>query len=247
MSADSSSSGVVVITGGHRGIGGALAGELRLRGVGEVVAASRESGLDLLSRRSIASFAERVAPRGVSLLVNNAGAMFAERQLTDDGFERTLAVNCLGPLLLTERLAPARVLNIVTLPLGTVDLTDLHGARRYRTFSAYLAAKLAFMHVARAWAARGLNVQSLMPGMVRTPMLKAPALGGGLMAWVVPLLGPFAARPEAIGTIVADLIASKPESDTLWSRARLVPWSKKLRDAQRNAEVYEALRSQSAL
>lgn len=230
----------VVITGGNRGIGGALADELRRRGQSDVIAASRASGLDLLSRPSIAAFAERT--RGVSLLVNNAGAMFAERQLTGDGFERTLAVNCLGPMMLTELLAPARVVNIVTLPLGKLDLDDLHCARRFRTMSAYLAAKLAFMHVARVWAARGMNVQNVMPGMVRTPMLYAPALGGGVMAWVVPLLGPFAARPEAIAKILADLIASAPETDTLWQRARRVPWSKKLQDPQRNAAVYEALR-----
>ena len=100
---------LTVVTGGNRGIGGALVQELQKRGARDVVAASRASSadaLDLSSQRSITAFAERVAPRGVSLLVNNAGAMFADRQLTEDGFERTLAVNGLGPLLLTELLAP---------------------------------------------------------------------------------------------------------------------------------------------
>lgn len=40
----------------------------------------------------------------IDVLVNNAGAFFAEGALTDEGVERTVAVNHLAPFVLTERL-----------------------------------------------------------------------------------------------------------------------------------------------
>jgi NAD(P)-dependent dehydrogenase (short-subunit alcohol dehydrogenase family) len=236
---------MIIVTGGNRGIGGALVRELEQRGVRDVIVACRDSTthpLDLLSQRSITAFAERLAGQKVELLVNNAGAMFANRQLTDDGFERTLAVNCLGPLRLTELLAPKRVLNVVTIPFGKLDLADLHSERRFGTFGTYLATKLAFMHVARVWASRGMNVQNLMPGMVRTPMLDGPGLDSAFMRAITPLMYLFAARPETIGTNLADIVTSNPETDAIWSRARRVSWAKKLRDPARNSEVYETLR-----
>ena len=50
-------------------------------------------------RRLAAEALERY-PR-IDVLVNNAGAMFAQRRLTDDGVELTWALNHLAPFLLT--------------------------------------------------------------------------------------------------------------------------------------------------
>jgi NAD(P)-dependent dehydrogenase (short-subunit alcohol dehydrogenase family) len=68
------------------------------------------------------------------VLVNNAGAFFSKRQITVDGFEQTMAVDYLGPFLLTHELlpllessAPSRIVN-VRLGLersGRIDLSDL--------------------------------------------------------------------------------------------------------------------------
>src|SRR6185312_11228829 len=59
-----------------------------------------------------------LAPR-VDVLINNVGAIFNTRQVTEDGMERTIALNYFGHFLLTHVLlhriiasAPARIVNI---------------------------------------------------------------------------------------------------------------------------------------
>ncbi len=42
----------------------------------------------------------------IDVIVDNAGALFPTRSLTDEGFERTLATMVLGPFVLTSRLLP---------------------------------------------------------------------------------------------------------------------------------------------
>ena len=78
----------------------------------------------------------------IDVLINNAGAMFGFRQLTEDGFERTFALNHLAYFVLTgalrERLlasAPARVINTSSdaHQAGTLDLDDLQSERAYRS------------------------------------------------------------------------------------------------------------------
>jgi NAD(P)-dependent dehydrogenase (short-subunit alcohol dehydrogenase family) len=245
----------VVITGGNRGIGLALARLLDQDGhqvfIGCRAAASASAGastlpLDLASPESIAQFVATLPGRSVDVLVNNAGAMFAARELTAALVERTLAVNCVGPLQLTETLKPRRVFNVVTSPFGRVDLDDLTRARSFSTMSAYLAAKLAMMHVGRVWAAEGMHVTSMHPGMVRTPMLDAPGLGGGIMRYLTPLLHPLAAEPEIPARALRRLILDEGAGDALFHRSRRVDWPGKLRDPARNAEVTTSMRALAA-
>jgi NAD(P)-dependent dehydrogenase (short-subunit alcohol dehydrogenase family) len=71
-------------------------------------------------------------------LIHNAGATFADREITKDGIEATLAVDVMGPFLLTallrERLeaSHARVIALTGIyqRRGRVDLSDLHFDRR---------------------------------------------------------------------------------------------------------------------
>ena len=55
--------------------------------------------VDLASLSSVAAFADRLLQRGetVSLLMNNAGTMETARRITEDGLERTVSVNYVGP------------------------------------------------------------------------------------------------------------------------------------------------------
>jgi len=61
---------------------------------------------DLSSRTAVRKLASAVLTRypKLDVLVNNAGAMYTTRQLTEDGFELTWAVNHLAPFLLTTLL-----------------------------------------------------------------------------------------------------------------------------------------------
>src|SRR5262249_56255407 len=71
--------------------------------------AERVWDCDVSSLRSVRDFARRFRDEHDELhaLVNNAGVLPAERQLSVDGYELAFATNVLGPFLLTALLAPA--------------------------------------------------------------------------------------------------------------------------------------------
>jgi retinol dehydrogenase-14 len=139
---------------------------------------------DFASQASVRELAERVLleqPR-LDVLVNNAGTVFAERTVTDDGIEATLAVNHLGGFLLTELLkdrlvesAPARIVftSSVGHHRGSIDLDDLgfeHGG--YQIMRAYGRSKLANIlyarYLARELEGRHVTANALHPGSVAT-------------------------------------------------------------------------------
>ena len=89
--------------------------------------------IDLSSMHSVASFTDRILERklSISLLMNNAGTMETGFSITNDGFERTVSVNYVGPYLLTRKLVPtmasgARIVNMVscTYAIGRLDFPD---------------------------------------------------------------------------------------------------------------------------
>ncbi len=93
---------------------------------------------DLSSMESIRQFAVEFKKKfkKLDVLINNAGAVFNKREVTPEGFERTFAVNYLGPFLLTYELmdmlkasAPSRIINVSSglARDGRVDLDDLQG------------------------------------------------------------------------------------------------------------------------
>ncbi|HXP30447.1 MAG TPA: SDR family oxidoreductase [Stellaceae bacterium] len=128
-------------------------------------------------RRLAAEIAER-APH-IDVLVNNAGAIFRNRGVTEDGFERTFALNHLAYFLLTallrERMAsPARIVNVASEAHRGVqlDLADLQGVRAYDGWTAYRRSKLCNILFTRALARRlagsGVSANCLHPGFVAT-------------------------------------------------------------------------------
>ena len=118
----------VMVTGANAGIGRAIAAGLAEAGAtvhmvcrnltkGEEAREqiTRATGMephlhrcDLSSLASVRDFAEAFLASGEALdvLINNAGVMPPERQVTPEGFELTFATNVLGPYLLTELLMP---------------------------------------------------------------------------------------------------------------------------------------------
>ncbi len=204
----------VVITGPTSGLGREAARSLAAMGARLVLvgrdagrlaatrdALARETGNDALATvvadmASVASVRAAAAtilatePR-IDVLVDNAGAMFAERALTAEGAERTFATIVLGPFVLLARLAPrlsespdARVVSVTSGGMYTqaLPLDDLmfergayHGAR------AYARAKRAQVALMREWARRlrhrGVLVTAMHPGWADTPGLAASLPG----------------------------------------------------------------------
>ena len=80
--------------------------------------------------------------RGLMFLFNNAGAMFNSRQTTDEGLERTFALNHMAYFVLTHRLldrlvssTPARIVNTTSDAHGSavLDFDDLQSDKEYQS------------------------------------------------------------------------------------------------------------------
>lgn len=138
---------------------------------------------DFASQKSIQALADQVGRdcSRLDILVNNAGSVSPTRQLTEDGIERTFAVNHLGYFLLTNLLldllkktAPARIVNVASVGHrgGTMDFDDLGFERDYFIMRAYARSKLGNVLFTRELAKRlegsGVTVNCLHPGSVST-------------------------------------------------------------------------------
>lgn len=234
---------VVVITGATSGIGQVAAEKLAGMGARIVqVARSHERGEAALERlRSLApgiahtvhyadllriSEMKRVAaeiaaaePR-IDVLINNAGAMFGSRQVTEDGLEHTFALNHVSYFVMThglrERLVgsgPARVVNTASdaHERATLDFDDLQSSTGFRGFKVYSRSKLCNIlftrELARRLAGTGVIANSLHPGFVST---RFGDESGGAFSVVVRIAKLFALSPQK-GAETLIYLASSPE------------------------------------
>ncbi len=235
---------LVVVTGANSGIGLATARELARRGDTVILACrSAERGeaarqelladagdaslrvmtVDLASATSVRAFAADVLREydRLDVLVNNAGIFCPTRQLTDDGLERTLATNHLGPLLLTLLLLPllvaapqGRIINVSSAAAweGKLDLEDLQMTGRWgrRGFDAYARSKLAQVYCSRELAKQlegtAVTVNALHPGHVATNIYPEQ---GWLWRLVRRVLERFARSAEEAGAMCADLACAE--------------------------------------
>ncbi len=200
----------VLITGATDGLGRATAHELASRGASVLVhGRSRERGeatvgelraaagderahlhlADLSSLAEVRRLAAEVeaAHERLDVLVNNAGMIAGERELSDDGHELTLAVNYLSHFLLTEllrpllvRSAPARIVNVASIGQSPIDFDDVMLERGYSDFRAYGQSKLAQIMFSFELAERlggegeeGVSVNALHPAtLMETKMVR---------------------------------------------------------------------------
>jgi len=125
-------------------------------------------------------------------LLNNAGIYPAQRKISVDGFELTMAVNHFAPFLLTNRLeelltaAPSgRVVTVSSMTHSGVSLNmdDLLLERGWDSYSAYATSKLANILFTRRLAENlrktRVTANSLHPGVVATKLLRAGFGNGG--------------------------------------------------------------------
>jgi NAD(P)-dependent dehydrogenase (short-subunit alcohol dehydrogenase family) len=163
----------VLLTGGSRGIGAAIAAELTARG-NRVVAPTRAE-LDLGEPASIDAFLARHRELPVDILVNNAGINFLRGvpELDEATWKAMLQTNLTASLRLTQAYAPGmaargwgRILNISTIfSLVTRD-------RR----AAYSMTKAALNALTRSTAIEfgpgGVLANALAPGYVDTALTR---------------------------------------------------------------------------
>jgi dehydrogenase/reductase SDR family protein 12 len=170
---------------------------------------------DLASLSSVRSFTRQFCAEHdcLHVLVNNAGVLSGERELSADGHELAFATNVLGTFLLTNELlpllcagAPSRIVNVSSGGMYTrrIDVSDLeseHGD--YDGPGVYARTKRAQVILTELWAQRlantGIVVHAMHPGWADTPgierslprfhrtlrpLLRTPAEGADTIVWL---------------------------------------------------------------
>jgi NAD(P)-dependent dehydrogenase (short-subunit alcohol dehydrogenase family) len=232
----------VLLTGATRGIGQAAAVELAKQGaelalVGRdperVKAVAREAKAaggkalihehvaDLALMADVRTLAAEVRERygQIDVLANNAGALFASRKETAEGFEQTFALNHLAPFLLTnllrDRLAGGRVVTTASdaHKAGVLDLDDLQSKKSYSAMKVYGVSKLCNILFTRELARRApeLHANCFHPGVVRTGFGKND---NGIWKVLTTLGSPFFRSPQR-GARSLVWLALSPEAATL--------------------------------
>ncbi|MFD1871306.1 SDR family oxidoreductase [Hymenobacter bucti] len=224
---------IILVTGGTSGIGEVTARELARQGAHVIILARNRdkaartqrdiknatgndrvdtvlADLSVMQQvRDVAAELHAKYPR-LDVLVNNAGLMFgAEREVSADGYEMTLATNHLGPFLLTSLLLDllqkspaARIVNVASMAyrFSKPTLDDLQSERSYSPIWEYGTTKLwnimftqELAQRLRAHGITNITTNSLHPGAVATGYGKQ---SGGWLSAVLNLARPFMISPE---------------------------------------------------
>jgi dehydrogenase/reductase SDR family member 12 len=254
----------VVVTGANSGLGYATSRAALAAGARVVVLARnqdkaddtvarlrREAGADadlgsdtadLSDLDAVRAVADRLAEREerVDALVHNAGAMFDERDTTDDGLERTYQLHVVAPHLLTSSLlprlaasAPSRVVTVTSggMYAEKLDVDRIESPGGYRPTVAYARAKRAQVALTGEWQRRfgsaGIDFHVVHPGWALTPGVESSL--PGFRKVVGPILRE---PPQGADSIVWLALADEATpGGRLWHdrrprSAHKVPWTR---------------------
>jgi NAD(P)-dependent dehydrogenase (short-subunit alcohol dehydrogenase family) len=233
----------VIITGATSGIGEVAAVRLAERGARIVFTARDKARADTTLARlrkanpsadhavhiadlSRLSEMKRVGallaaePR-IDVLVNNAGALFNRRTETEDGLEKTFALNHMSYFVLTNlllgRLKATTGARIVSTASNahrgeSLDFDDLQSKRGYSGFRVYSRSKLCNIlfnrELARRLQGSGVTANCLHPGFVAT---RFGDQSGGIMRALVGIAKPIGAISPEDGAKTIIYLVSSPE------------------------------------
>lgn len=170
--------------------------------VKEIAAVTGNSNLDLqlcdlANLSSVRNLATIINNRyeKIDVLINNASVYKKKREMTVDGYERIFATNHLGPFLLTYMLmnkliasGSARVINITAPSTTQLNFEDLQGEKNFNSLNAFGASKMANLlftyELARRLQDRGVKVNAVHPGLVRSALMKEASAPIRLLTWL---------------------------------------------------------------
>jgi len=209
--------------------------------------------LSLMAEAHRAGQAIAASEQRIDVLINNAGAVFADRRITSEGLELTFALDHMAYFVLTTALretlvasSPARVVSTSsTAHLGmSLDFSDLQSALRYNGWRTYGRSKLANILFTRELARRlvgtGVTANAFHPGVVATRFGSA---SGGLTSLLMPFARPFFTSPEQ-GADTLVYLASSPEvvnvTGKYFAKRKAVEPSSAARDDAAAKKLWEA-------
>ena len=174
--------------------------------------------VDMASLKSVKHFADTLKDSGIRLagVFNNAGTMNRNFTLSEDGFERTIAVNYIAPYFLTRSLLPlfqpdAHIVNMVSLTCRMAKIDNSFFEKTEKDFSqlgVYGDSKLALLLFTVALSQKTeFHVNMADPGVVNSNMI---SLGRWFDPLADALFRPFCKSPEkgaipAINALTTDV------------------------------------------
>jgi NAD(P)-dependent dehydrogenase (short-subunit alcohol dehydrogenase family) len=120
----------------------------------------------------------------IDVLINNAGVYQGQLELTEDGLEKTFAINHLSHFLLTNKLLPlirkskqGRIVVVSSkIHASSIDFSNLQGEKFFNGSEAYSRSKLANIlfsqSLHRSLKHTNVTVNALHPGVINTKLLK---------------------------------------------------------------------------
>jgi NAD(P)-dependent dehydrogenase (short-subunit alcohol dehydrogenase family) len=212
---------VAVVTGGASGIGKAAASALEREGARvRILDIAGTEPCDVTNAAQVQGFMERTGP--VDVLVNAAGiaVRHAVDEEDEESWDRCMAINLKG-IFLCSKFA------LANMPRGgsIVHLSSVTGITGVRDRSAYSASKGAIVSLTRNmaldYAARGIRVNCVCPGFVRTPLID-PILRDSARTERLTALHPLGrlGEPEDIANAIVFL--ASPEASWITGHALVV-------------------------
>jgi NAD(P)-dependent dehydrogenase (short-subunit alcohol dehydrogenase family) len=161
--------------------------------------------VDLSSQDSIRKVVKEIEKEysQIDVLINNAGVSKRKYEISPDGYEMTLAINYLGPFLLTNLLIKliakspeGRIINLTSelYKKGKVKLDNLLEKGKFNGQKSYANSKLLLVYFTQILAQRakqyGIMVNCVHPGMVATEFIRE------YPNWLGKIINLFLAKPK---------------------------------------------------